>query len=231
MVLTEISYLFNPKSKQTVSIVGFRRLLVFVTCYIIALAIGISISYVNIYIVEVGPYLKVHTSNMSSTMNLILLCSFYPIFEELSFRLSLKFNPKYLTASIIALTGFLLFKHNISIWSVEKTELIIKLVMLVLVSIITIGILRNSTIVDFLEKTWNRRFIIIYYSSISVFTLLHLVKFNISSEVLRFLPLLLFPYFIYGLILSYIRLKFNTLASIILHICINTTGTIIFLRP
>lgn len=224
----EVSFILNPRINQKPKkINAYRKLLVLLISFALVVSIDFAISHINVYWIDIGRFLKNSESNVSVYFSIFLICIYYPIIEELSFRIFLVFKPIFLRTGIVALLFHLLFSNNIMNWSVDIIGLLFKSAILILVGVILSLKINNRLLYQKLEGIWNRRFKIIYYSQILVFAFLHLVKFNLTKEIFIFLPIILLPYFISGLIFSYLRLRINTLASILVHIGLNSAIIII----
>jgi hypothetical protein len=180
-------------------------------------------SYINVYWFDLGRYTKNISSNVSGNISILLICGFYPVIEELSFRLPLIFKPVFIKISGILLLFLIIFNSNIRYWSIDNTQLFIKLAILVLVGGLFFFVLKKFFVIRKLEIFWKKRMTIVYYCQIALYTFMHIVKFELTKELLIVLPIFLLPYFLSGLIFSYVRLRFNTLTSILLHISLNST--------
>ena len=72
-----------------------------------------------------------------------------------------------------------------------------------------------------LRSFWRRHFRWIFFSSAIVFGLIHLTNYELSPTILLFAPLLIFSQFVGGLMLGYLRVKYNLMLAILLHSIFN----------
>lgn len=73
---------------------------------------------------------------------------------------------------------------------------------------------------------WNKRPSIVHYFFASTFALSHIFSFSIDSSQFLQVPFILFPFFMSGLILAYLRVRIGFVYSILLHIFWN--GMVMF---
>ncbi|NQY30560.1 MAG: CPBP family intramembrane metalloprotease [Flavobacteriaceae bacterium] len=69
----------------------------------------------------------------------------------------------------------------------------------------------------FIENNWGKFYTSIFYISALIFALVHLSNFEDINEILLFIPILIAPQFIVGLLAGYLRVKFGLLWGVILH--------------
>lgn len=84
--------------------------------------------------------------------------------------------------------------------------------------------LRYNRFFSFLmkEKTWNKIFKYLVYTSIIVFGLVHSSNYINDSLFFYFMiPFILGPQLVAGIVLTFLRVKFNFGSSVLLHICWN----------
>ena len=210
------SSLFNFFKNPTPNTVGHKKLVyklyVYITGFLLCM-IGIVIS---VYIKKIfGLYFDVTKLNKISyelsLHNFLLVVLIAPILEELGFRLFLKpkkrvFIPISFTI-IIYLILFLPYQYiNIYI------EVIITVILFFIVYYFEPELL----------KLIKKHYVFILYFTALIFSLLHLNASNFESfNEIYAIPVVLFPYFIYALSFSYVRMKAGIEFSILLHISIN----------
>lgn len=68
-----------------------------------------------------------------------------------------------------------------------------------------------------LSKIWNKFFIYIVYSSAIIFALVHYSNFDSSTNSFYFIPILVLPQFIMGLLLAYLRVRYSFILAFLLH--------------
>ncbi|MCW3789586.1 CPBP family glutamic-type intramembrane protease [Plebeiibacterium sediminum] len=149
-----------------------------------------------------------------------------PIIEELSFRLQLsKFNHKYIRISLSALLATFAYMFVAQyLWMPKAYYLIelIRVLYIVLFSVIFYSVSLNfkNRLKDF-EHIWNNNSGIVFYTIAALFGVLHIFNLEIRTQDLFFLPLILLPFFIYGLTFGYMRIRFGLIYSVLLHMMVN----------
>ena len=73
----------------------------------------------------------------------------------------------------------------------------------------------------FLTKKWKKHYLLFFYVLAILFAYIHLFNFKITPNVLLFSPLLVMPQFIAGLVLGYIRVRYNFLLGFLFHATYN----------
>jgi hypothetical protein len=146
-----------------------------------------------------------------------------PLFEEITFRLSLKFNPVYFALTFGTFMYYIItkavFKSRLSLvdetfWSRVITAIIVILIMY-LVS-------RAKTIKTILENYWQKHFRMIYYFSCVSFAWLHIFNFELNLTNILWLPILTLPQLFSSTIAGYTRVTFGFQYPLLLHITTNT---------
>lgn len=143
--------------------------------------------------------------------NFLLIVFIAPILEELGFRLFLKPEKKvFIPISFTIIIYLILFLQY------QYLNEYLETIITVIVFFIIYRFERT------LHKLLIKYYIFILYFTAFIFSLLHLNASNFESinEVYA-IPVVLFPYFIYGLSFSYVRMKAGIEFSILLHLSIN----------
>lgn len=154
-----------------------------------------------------------------------------PIMEELSFRLALNnFSSKFLAVSVSILLGMFLGAYLLkSLWLPNSylAQILTVYIYIVLSSGVLYLILRSDFFkskFDRIKTLWNTKPGYIFYLIAAFFAILHINNLEIRTNDLIFIPLIILPYFIYGLSLGYLRIRLGIEYSIILHVIINGLG-------
>ncbi len=146
-----------------------------------------------------------------------------PLFEETTFRLSLKFNPIYFALTSGAFTYYILtkavFKSRLSL--VDETFWYRVITAIVVVLIIYI-VSRTKNIKIILQNFWQNHFRMIYYFSCVSFAWLHIFNFELNPINLLLLPILTLPQLFSATIAGYTRVAFGFQYPLLLHITTNT---------
>ncbi len=184
---------------------------------IVLLYLGLIIftSIVFLPILKLFDLIPDHRISLSSIPLSFKLIFFVPIYEELIFRLPLKFSKQNLFLSLAALQ-FLLCYHLISFN------------ILIFISFLIASIPYLNLIPIFfyskLESFWYKYFPFMYYGLALCFGLLHLTNFvNLKFEHFLLFPFLVVNQIFMALLLGYVRVNFQNgfIYSVLLHFSIN----------
>ncbi len=146
-----------------------------------------------------------------------------PIFEEITFRLSLKFKPIYLAFASGTFTYYIMtkavFKSRLSM--VDETfwyRVLVGVIMLLIVYVMS----SRMSIRQTLEQFWKKQFKLIYYLSCISFAWLHIFNFELNLINLLLLPILTLPQLFSATIAGYTRVAFGFKYPVLLHMTTNT---------
>lgn len=131
-----------------------------------------------------------------------------PFFEEIFFRLPLKYKSGARWLSLILLSGATYFIAAQSI-STFWIPLAISLGMFVIGFLVTAG--RDTA---WREAKW---FPYYYYFVAMMFAYMHIFNFELDPNKWYLTPILVLPQFSIGLILGYVRLRYGIVAAILFH--------------
>ena len=145
-----------------------------------------------------------------SKFEILLLTSVYaPILEELAFRLPLKFSKWNLTLGSTAIS--LTFCRVLA-------ELKYEYSLILSIGIgIAVYLTSNERTVKSLSKFWSKNRLLIFYTSLLIFSFLHLKNYKLTIELLIFSPIFILPRVLGGLVFSYIRLNSGIILAILFH--------------
>lgn len=172
-------------------------------------------------------YIKKDLTGYKSYFMLIMIL-IAPIIEELSFRLPLgNFSIRFLTISISLIVGLylgdylskLLWRPDSYLGFVLIYYSYIFIVVFLVFSILNIGLIKRN--IEKIQNGWNAKPGMIFYLIASLFAISHINNLKIEPNDLFFLPLILLPFFVYGLVFGYLRIRLGVFYSMILHILIN----------
>lgn len=142
-----------------------------------------------------------------------------PILEEFTFRAPLKLNKKTISFFSIGITYFLLRFFLSSNLYLYKLGIAISIGIVIYVTFNKIK-LRTS----FYNTYYNG---IVYLSAI-LFGVGHILNVDLQSSSFIAIVLYIFPIFFGGLILSYLRVKYNLLTSIMFHAIHNSVPFLVY---
>lgn len=151
-----------------------------------------------------------------------------PITEELSFRLALgKYDSKLLSISISIFAGILFGDYLSQFLWVSNSYIAYLLIYCIYILLIT-GTLFFIVRMEFFKRNldriktgWNAKPGLVFYIVAALFAIVHINNLEFRTNDLIFLPLILLPFFIYGLSLGYIRIRLGMKYSILFHVFIN----------
>lgn len=148
---------------------------------------------------------------------------FIPLIEELAYRLFLtKFRINYFIVSISILLGANIKFFLGKIFWIPKTYFFVSVmgyIYIFLISVVIGGglyLLRNQ-LMRF-EEFWNQKTGIIFYASSILFSINHLTNLKYENSDLFLMPIILLPFFVYGLSFGYLRIRIGILYSMALHL-------------
>lgn len=148
-----------------------------------------------------------------------------PIIEEIINRLWLKFNQYYLpisTSLFVFLFSFVfIFDNDINSLFLMPLDVLMSFFISLLVFIIIKKIVfKNINKIIFI---YNKYILELVFLSSLIFSFLHLSMYNFATtNSVYFIPVFLLPYFVAGVLLSYIRLKMGLVSVLIFHILHNS---------
>ncbi len=155
---------------------------------------------------------------LSGIYQFLILAFITPIIEELTFRLGLRFTKFNFIVMICGFTYIiskLIFQLH---WSYT-------LIIIAFIAIILTVILKQQ-LLERLASFWENNRLFVFYFLLVSFSTPHILNYEMSIATLLYLPLLMLPHFLAGLVFSYARLKSGIVLSISLHILNNGLFTI-----
>ncbi len=145
-----------------------------------------------------------------------------PVFEEITFRLSLKFNPIYFALTSGTFTYYILtkavFKSRLSL--ADDTfwyRVITALIMVLLAYVVSNG----KSVKLVLKRFWQKHFKILYYLSCISFAWLHIFNFELNLTNFLWLPILTLPQLFSATIAGYTRVAFGFQYPLLIHMFTN----------
>lgn len=155
-----------------------------------------------------------------------------PLFEEITFRLSLTFKPIYLALSSGTFMYYIftkaVFKSSLSL--VDDT--FIYRVTIALTSMLLIyTFVRREKVKIVLDRFWKNNFRYIYYGSCVSFAWLHIFNFELNITNLLLLPILTLPQLFSASIAGYTRIAFGFKYPLAIHMATNLLFTLLAFIP
>ncbi len=145
-----------------------------------------------------------------------------PFFEEAAFRLSLKFNPIYLTLSLSIFTYYFLTKAIFQTKiSMVDDSFLLRILISGCIGALLLPIFHMDRIRRALALFWSKHFRSIYYLSCMIFAWMHITKYEITLLNVLLLPILTLPQLFSAIIYGYTRVSFGFIYPLMMHMSIN----------
>ncbi|MCK0190638.1 hypothetical protein [Arenibacter sp. F20364] len=145
-----------------------------------------------------------------------------PFYEEVCFRLSLKFKPLYFALTFATLSYYILtkaiYKTNLSL--VDET-FYKRFLLSLFLGLIVYAVMYNKKITECLSVFWKNNIRWIYYVSCVLFAWLHIFNFELTATNVLLLPVLTLPQLFSATIAGYTRLSFGFRYPLIVHMGTN----------
>ncbi len=146
-----------------------------------------------------------------------------PAFEEVTFRLSLRYKTIYASLSLTTITYYIItkavYRTNLSL---IDDSFINRVNIAVIIGIISYGILNRSSIKNKMQLFWNENFKFIYYLSCFLFAWLHIFNFELNALNILLLPIITLPQLFSATIAGYTRVNFGFQYPLFVHMLTNT---------
>lgn len=227
-MLDLLLFLGKPKQFFHSKTTAGKKILSFLTLLIVLIAIKFLImKFFQKIDVPVRKSAEYYTIELKFMLAVFLM----PIFEEITFRLYLRFNTFNIAISL-SLWNFV-FPILFTEYSMATRIILNGMVTLLTFSAVVIVLNHVKKIKILFYFIWKKYFFIIFYFSAFLFAFAHLLKYDTSVlNLLKISHLVIIPHFISGLFFGYIRLKYNLFASIFMHSTVNILPFILlfFLR-
>lgn len=148
-----------------------------------------------------------------------------PLLEETAFRLFLtKYRINFVIVSVSVMLGALIIHFiNTILWRPDSYllfSLSIYIYVLIISVIIGFGLWLLRNYLKGAQNLWNDYFGLIFYSVAIIFALFHVMSVNSNENSLIYTPVVLLPFFIYGLSFGYVRIRLGFVYSLALHFII-----------
>ena len=218
-----VSFIKSPKNKSQIEKSITHKIYDIIGLFFIKVVFSISVASLLQFIYEPENLTSVSMAERFSPLLLLLVGGFIlPVFEEVTFRLSLKFNPVYFALTSGSSTYYILtkavFKSRLSL--IDETfgfRLIIAIAVVLIMYIVS----RKKNVKIILQNFWHGHFRVIYYFSCVSFAWLHIFNFELNLLNLSLLPILTLPQLFSATIAGYTRVAFGFKYPLLLHITTN----------
>jgi len=215
---------------QKESVAKRKVLFAFLSLFLLAalrFVLGIILQPLNLEKYEVEVELPV-----TMTTIYFVNCIVSPIYEELTYRLILKFNIVYVVLSLLLFLFEFIFLYEKNRFFLEiGAGFSSRMFLFLLGAFIIIFLAFQKSFVEKLSVVWREKFMIVLIVSQFLFGLAHLNRFDLSLPGLYpFLPVIIVAFFLIGVYFSFVRMKLGIVSSIICHCIYNSlTPLILFL--
>ncbi len=169
---------------------------------------------------------NVQTESMSERFTpLVLLLVggiILPFFEEVAFRLSLKFKPLFLALSSGTFCYYVLtkFVYHTNM-SVVDESFLVRIIIPISLGTLVFLIVNHTSLKIKLAQFWQKRFQVIYYSSCIIFAFVHISKYELNLTNILLLPILTLPQLMSAIIYGYTRVSFGFQYPLLFHMSNN----------
>lgn len=230
-------FLKKPDYNRLIDLTTRQKITILFKLFLLTFVLLIIVKSFNKLLVSFGLYEEAehYIKNISNVIPkefaskfLIFALIINPILEELCFRLPLNwYNRKHISISFALIIGYLLYQvFGVRLWHSNSALIFGIIPYFYIISFSTpfmflILILLKKF--DFkTESIWNKYPVFIFYSSVIMFSIIHIAALNIEFENYIYLPIILLPYIVYGTILGYTRIRLGLFYAVTLHILLNT---------
>lgn len=224
LIIDLVNFIRCPINKPSIEKSTRHKIYDTIGLFFIKLVFSITVASLLQLVYEPENQTSISMSERFGPLALLLVGGIIlPIFEETTFRLSLKFRPIYLALTSGTLTYYIMtkavFKSRLSMvddtfWYRVTAGVIMLLIVYVIAS--------KSSIRQALQQFWRTQFKWIYYLSCISFAWLHIFNFELNVTNLLLLPILTLPQLFSATIAGYTRIAFGFKYPVLLHMITNT---------
>ncbi|MCK8520421.1 CPBP family glutamic-type intramembrane protease [Aquimarina sp. D1M17] len=155
-----------------------------------------------------------------------------PFFEELTFRLSLRFKPTYFVVSSIVLSYYILTKFVFfTKISAVDDSFMMRVAISIAIGLVLFPIVNIKQVKDTLAQFWSTNFRAIYYLSCVFFAWAHITKYEVNLTNVLLLPILTLPQLMSALLYGYLRISFGFKYPLLFHMFTNLLALSLSLLP
>ena len=221
-----INYILNPTYIESSNTTVLHNMKGTWNVFVIKIVLTIIIGALVTLLIDPVNQRTIRWIELYSTGTIFLLSIIIlPLLEEVSFRLSFRFNPVYLalTLGVLAYYGVTKIGYQTNLSNTE-----IHFNVRVLISVITIltsyMLVSQTNIKNQLDKFWKVHFKWIFYFFCITFAWMHILNYELNLKHLLLLPLITLPKLVSAITYGYIRMHYGFIYSLGLHMCWNGMG-------
>jgi hypothetical protein len=224
LFLEIVSFIKYPKLTVTHNKSVKTKVLETIGLFVIKMAASITIAFLFGLFYEPKNITDSNMAERFTPLIFILVGGFIlPAFEEITFRLSLKYKTIYASMSLTAIAYYIttkaVYKSNLSL---VDDSFVSRLLIALIVGIVSYGILNRTSIKQRAHQFWNDNFRYIYYASCIMFAWLHIFNFELTTLNILLLPLITLPQLFSATIAGYTRVSFGFQYPLLIHMATNT---------
>lgn len=214
------SYIKNPDNQRYYFETSVKKGVVFLQVFLICLFVVLltsSLTGIIRYVFRINFQSNDFPLFYFWAINIMII----PIIEETAYRLPLVYRRLNISLSSLFISYTLIsysFGHNILNCD---DGLFIRITVSVIFMCIVYFLLGFENINKRLVRYWSQNQRIIFYIFLIAFTVRHLDTYELSGASIALSPILLLPLFFNGIFLSFIRIRFGFIYSILFHVMIN----------
>jgi len=212
----------NCQEKKTIS----NRLVDLFVITLITLFFSVSINRLTLYLLK--PERSDSMDSFKEENGLLLFTLFLivigPVREELWYRLSLKFDPVFLSISFGVFCHQLISRqfYNVSVFDIEVYPFF-RIALALLSGALLFLVVSHRTIQPILTSFFNNNFKWIFWISCIAFAFSHHHYFISSTTNTLLMPVLVLPQLVSGFTASYMRLKHGFVYALLFHAIYNSS--------
>jgi hypothetical protein len=219
-----VSFIKSPKERLFVEKTIKNKIYDTIGLFLIKLVFSITIASLLQFLYEPENLTSTSMTERFSPLMLLVVGGFVlPVFEETTFRLSLRFHPIYFALTSGTFTYYILtkaiFKSRLSL--VDDTFWY-RVCIAIIIILIAYVVIRRDNFKSMLQQYWRKHFRVIYYLSCISFAWLHIFNFEISVVNLLWMPILTLPQLFSATIAGYTRVVFGFQYPLLVHMLTNT---------
>lgn len=233
LLIDLVNFMRRPIDKPSIEKSARHKVYDTIGLFFIKIVFSITIATLLQFIYEPENQTSASMSERFSPLVLLLVGGIIlPVFEEITFRLSLKFSPINFALTSGTFTYYIMtkavFKSRLSL--VDDTFWY-RVIVAVIILLIAFMISNRGPIRQILQQFWKIHFKLIYYVSCISFAWLHIFNFELNLINLLLLPILTLPQLFSATIAGYTRVAFGFKYPVLLHMITNTLFLSLTLLP
>ncbi len=228
-----LNYLKQPVPINSQTGTTYQKIRGTWTIFVIKTLLTIAIGVLVTLIYDPVNKTAVRWNEEFSTLTIFFLSIIIlPLFEEIAFRLSLRFKPLYLSLTLGTLSYYFMSKAicHTSLSNVDH-HFTARLLVAAGVIVVSYPILYQQKIKNVLEVFWEMNFKWIFYFFCFAFAWMHIFNYGITLKHLLLLPIITLSKLISAMTYGYIRMHYGFIYSLGLHMFWNSIGFVVSLFP